>query len=185
MSTEILLHIGWNILVTKECEGLVMLDQYVQRLQNISSFDIYAVNAEGKVAPWYTVDGTIMRDLVIRETDLALQVQTVASQIAHWGRMVAQTKRVWEIEERHYRSWRSGFVLEKLNPPEGKAPSMGKIEAMYRTEKTYHELQKKVERAEEAYEASKCFYEAFRAKRDMLKAVVFRSRDDGSVQMSV
>jgi len=162
-----------------------MLDQYLQRLQNIEPFEIYAIGGEGGVTPWYTVDGTILRDLVIRETDLALQVQTVAAQIAHWGRMVAQTKRVWEIEERHYRAWRSRFVLDKLNPSEGKAPSMAKVEAMYRSDPEYAKIQTRVERAEEAHETAKMIYEAFKAKKDMLRATVYRSRDDGSISMSV
>lgn len=162
-----------------------MLDQYVQRLQNIEPFQIYSINEKGQVAPWYTVDGSIMRDLVMRETDLAIQVQTIAAQIGHWGRMVAQTKRVWEIEERHYRAWRSRFVLDKLSPKEGKAPSVAKVEAMYRIHSEYAPFQEAIERAEEAYESAKCIYEAFRAKRDMLRTVVYRSRDDGSVTLSV
>lgn len=160
-----------------------MLDQYVQRLQNIEPFSIYSIKEDGRVVPWYNVDGSIMRDLVIRETDLALQVQTVASQIAHWGRMVAQTKRVWEIEERYYRVWRSKFFLAQKGLD--KPPSEKSIEALYRTDPAYEQYQKGIERAEEAYEASKCIFEAFRAKRDMLRSVVYRSKDDGSISMSV
>lgn len=163
-----------------------MLDQYVQRLQNIEPFQIHAIKTDGTIAPWYTVDGSIVRDLVIRETDLGLQVQTVAAQIAHWGRMVAQTKRVWEIEERLYRVWRSRFYLSKIVPKDGeKKPTEKAIEAMYRTDEEYAKLQKAIERAEEAYETARSIYEAFRAKRDMLRATVYRSKDDGSVSMSV
>ena len=163
-----------------------MLDQIIQRLQNISPFDIYSVTADGQVAPWYTVDGSIMQDLVIRDIDLAVQVQSISAQIAFWGRMVAQTKRVWEIEERNYRAWRSRFTVKQLSPAEGdKAPSMAKVEALYRASPEYAKFQNATERAEEAHESSKSIFDAFKAKRDMLRASIYRSRDDGSVSMSV
>lgn len=160
-----------------------MLDQYMQRLQNISPFNIHAILPDGNHEPWYNVDGSIVQDLVIRETDLALQVQTVSAQIAHWGRMAAQTKRVWEMEERGYRAWRSRFFLEQKG--KDKPPTEKAIEALYRIDDEYAVWQTQIERAEEAHDSSKSIYEAFKAKRDMLRATIYRSRDDGSVSMSV
>jgi len=165
-----------------------MLDQFVQRLQNMPGFDIHQVTDRGEATPWYKVDGTIIRDLVIRETDLAVQVQSVAAQIAHWGRMCALTKRVWEIREREYRKWRSEYYLAMLRGAEdtdAKKPTEKQIEAMYRSEPDYATLQNEIERAEEAYSSSADIRDAFRAKRDMLKATVYKSRDDGSVSLSI
>lgn len=164
---------------------LNLLDQYVQRLQNIEPFDIYAVRPDGTVAPWYTVTGDIARDIVIREDALAAQVEAVAAQVMHWGRHAALAKRVWEIEEREYRVWKAQRYLETLKNAEGKKPTEAFIEATYRTHPEYGPRATRVERAEEAFNAAQAILEAFKAKRDMLKAAVVRAHENGQPRLSV
>lgn len=159
-----------------------LLDQYVARLQNLEPFEIQAIEPTGEVRPWYNVTGEIVRDLVVYESNLSEQVQIVAGQIAHWGRLAAQAKRVWEIEERGFRRWKAAQVLAASEPPENesgwKKPSEAKIEAMYRTNEQYAVWSKRVERAEEAFNAASAILEAFRAKVQVLRSLVFRGRDE-------
>jgi hypothetical protein len=177
-----------------------MLDQYIQRYQNLEPFSIYSIDSEGAVTPWYSVDGSIIQDLVLNEQNVGLQVQVIGSQIMHWSRMSAQCKRVWEIEERNYRVWRSKMQLEILREPadgeekpgwtktakgEPKPPTKERSEAMYRAHPEYVQHQSRIERAEEAYNAAYGVLDAFKAKRDMLKLVVRRNQETGSVELSI
>lgn len=161
------------------------LDQYVARLQNLEPFEIQAVAPDGSPQPWYTVTGEIVRELVITEHGLAEQVQAIAAQLAHWGRLAAQAKRVWEIEERGFRAWKAARVIELSDPPDNpdeakvwKKPTEARIEAAYRTAEGYAERSARVERAEEAFNASTAIVEAFRAKAAVLRWAVFKGRDE-------
>ncbi len=158
------------------------LDQLIQRLQNLEPFNIYAIK-DGIPEPWYEVTGAIVRDLVIMDQDLVTQVQSVSGQVAHWSRMAAQCKRVWEIEERLYRSWRSRFYLEKRNSDTKHTEK--EIEALYRSDGMYTRLQSNIERAEEAYESSRGIVAAFQAKREMIRAAIWRDRETGQPTLSV
>ncbi len=166
------------------------LDQQIARLQNMESFNVYSVTPDGVISPWYDVTGAgLIPDLVIQEQNLAEQVQIVSAQIAHWGRHTSQCQRVMEIEERHYRAWRSQFFLDvrtgKRKLGEGdKKPTKEETEAMYRVDPDYAVYQNNIERAKEAHESAKEIVNAYKAKRDMLRTVVRRS-GDGSVQLSV
>lgn len=183
-----------------------ILDAYVQRYQNLEPFNVYSVDAEGEVTPWYEVNGTIVQDLVLNDQAVGGQVQAIGAQIGHWARLVAQCKRVWEIEERNYRIWRSRTWLDLINRPkiipgtseyeekagwgrtakgELKAPTKEQAEALYRVDPEYAEWQNKIERAEEAYNAAEGILQAFKAKRDALRMVVRRNRETGEVELSI
>jgi len=178
------------------------LEQYIARFQNMPSFSIKAVSKDGMSAiPWFDIDPqAIVRELVLDEMNVAGQVQTITGEIQKWGRLLAVAKRVWEIEERRYRSWRSQFHLDAMTPPKGvklkpgwtttakgepKAPSIQTVEALYRADKEYHKHQVAIEEAEEVYNSVNAIYEAFRAKRDMLKQFAYRSQDTGEARLAV
>ena len=165
------------------------LDQYVQRLQNIQTFNIYSISEKGQVKPWYEVSGDIVKDLVIHPANLAEQVEAVSVQIQHWGRMAAQAKRVWEIVEREFRMWRATFYLERATPPpdepKWKKPSDTFIDHQLRIEPMYQKHYRESERAEEAYNSALAVLDGFRAKKDMLKMAVIRSHEDGAARLSV
>ena len=161
-----------------------LLDQYIARFQNIPSFNIHAVAEDGlKSVPWYEVTPEIVRDLVVNELAIPLQVETIAAEIQKWGRLAALAKRIWEMEERRYRAWRSAFMLKALDPTGKEAgwkkPTTDAIEASYRVALAYAEHQVEVERAEEAYNATESLLQAFRAKKDMLMRFAPRYHDQG------
>jgi len=168
------------------------LDQYIQRMQNMRPFNVYSVDKSGNVKPWYEVTANIVSELVIQPYDMALQVQTISNQIQFWGQMESQCKRVWQIEERNYRTWRDAKYLEFVRVPDDpdeaaawKKPSDKIATAQYRQLPEYHKKWEAVERAEEAFNASHNILEGFRAKKDMLKSYVYRSHEDGAVKLSV
>jgi len=162
------------------------LDQFIARFQHIPGINIHAITENGQEAvPWYDVGmGTVVADLVVNELTIPAQLATVTAEIQKWGRFSALTKRVWELEERRYRAWRSEFMLHAIDPegkPEGwKKPTEGALESMYRTQPEYHRLQAKVERAEEAYNTCDATLQAFRAKKDVLIALKRRYHEDGA-----
>jgi len=169
-----------------------VLDQYVARLQNMRSFNIYTIDEKGNVGPWYEVGPEIVQELVIQNYDLATQVQSISAQIHFWGRMESQCKRVWQIEERNYRRWRDNQILEMAKPPsdpeakkDWKKPSEKHIEAAYRQRPEYHKLWQASERAEEALNSCSNILEGFRAKKAMLSSHVYRAREDGAARLSV
>lgn len=168
------------------------LDQYVARFQNIRPFNIYTIDDQGNVGPWFEVTSDVVQELVIQIHDLQTQVQTISVQIQFWGRMESQAKRVWQIEERNYRRWRDAQILALSQPPDDpelakgwKKPTEKRIEASYRQMPEYDHYWIAVERAEEAFNGAHAILEGFRAKKDMLRAHVFRSREDGAPRMDV
>lgn len=169
-----------------------ILDQFISRLQNLHPFNIHAIQADGGIQPWYEVTGLIVKDLVLDEVTLAQQVQTIAAQITHWGRLAAQAKRVWEIAEREYRRWRDYQVLKMIEPPANpelakgwKKPTEAIIEATYRTDPEYVKYQVGIERAEEAYNGAIAVQDGFKAKKDMLVRYVVRYRDETQPHLTV
>lgn len=167
-------------------------DAIVQRLQNIEPFLIYKI-VEGVPVPWMQVTGpAIIAELVINPHTLAEQVDAIAAQVGHWGRLVAQTKRVWDVRKRLYMHWRSvqelhfyqalsEEVLDSKGKPKLSRPTQGQIEASYRTLPDYALFQTLVEEAEEAYNSAAAFYEAFRSKSFTMNADMYRV-PDGSMQ---
>lgn len=149
------------------------LDAYIARLQHLPSFNIHAITQDGlNSVPWYEVGPEVFRELVIDELTAPTQAARVASEIQQWGRLSALARRVWQLEERSYRAWRSAFLLTAMDPgdkPDGwKRPTKDQMDAAYRTEPKYHEFQVRIERAEEAYNASEAMVQALRAKKDAL-----------------
>jgi len=157
------------------------LDSVIARLQVIGDWNIYQL-AANEPTPFYKVTGAVVRDLVVPDGDITDQLQAVAAPIAHWGRWAAQAKRIWEVEEHLYRIWRDGFALTLIDP-EGrekgwKKPTQAQVDQTVRTHPKYVEWQIKLERAEEAYLATQAVYEAMRAKKDVLKTLWFKNRDE-------
>jgi hypothetical protein len=170
--------------------GNTVLDQYVARLQMLPPFNIYQVMPDGTVQPWFEVTGaTTVPELVIRTSDLETQVQVISAQVTHWGRLVAQAQRVWEIEDRNYRIWRDRKCLEIATPDpkdkDWKKPTEARIEQLYRTDADYPVVYAKVERAAEAFRSAESVLDGFRAKRDMMKATIMRSREGGAPTLSI
>jgi hypothetical protein len=154
-------------------------------LQNIPSFNIYQVHPDGlEVSPWYEVTSLIAHQLVLNELDLPHQVQTIASEIQKWGRLQAMAQRVWEIEERGYRSWKARFYLKAKEDSEKKLTE-ATIKAMYQTDPEYGVWNSRIERAEEAHRATSAVLDGFRAKKEALLRFAFRDRESGAPRLSV
>jgi hypothetical protein len=162
------------------------LDAIIARFQNLPGFNIHVITENGHASePWYGVEQAgLLPEIVLDESNLAYQVQIVTAQIQKWGRLEALARRVWQVAERNYRVWRSAFYLKVLEDSE-KKPTENAIQAMYRTDEKYQELQVAIERAEEATNAAHLVLEAFRAQKDVLKNHVYRSREDGAAQLAV
>lgn len=162
------------------------LDAYIARFQNLPSINLYAIADEGQNAvPWYEVQmHAVAADLVVNELTIPSQLVVVTAEIQKWGRFSALAKRVWELEERRYRSWRSEFYLAAVDPADKpkdwKKPTEAGLEAMYRTQPDYHRLQARVERAEEAFNTVDGILQGFRAKKDVLIALKRRYHEDGA-----
>jgi len=154
-----------------------LLDQYIQRLQNVEPFDIYTIDSTGTPIPWYEVTGEIVQELVVSQHDLETQVRVVSGQIAQWGRLYAQAQRVVEIEERRFTVWKAQQYLAGIEAAVGKKPSDHTLEARYRVHPEYGAMREAVERATEAAHATQAILEAFKAKRDALFRFARISRD--------
>lgn len=169
-----------------------VLDAYVQRFQNLPPWNIHLLAPNGTSAkPWYEVTGeAIARELIFDELNTMVQVDTVAADIQKWSRLEAMCLRVWQLTERELRTWKAKFSLEAVKPPvfdaeageypekEGwgtdskgkpKAPTQATIEALYRTHKKYAQLSINMERAEEAYNATRMVTEAFKVKARLIE----------------
>ena len=151
---------------------LALHDQWVQRLQNMEPFNIYTIDEHGTPTPWYEVTGQeVIQALIFNDANRGISLDIVSSQIAHWGRHVAQCSRIWQIEERRFRTWKAKVSLqlhEEAAKPDGKKATKEYIESTYRTMEDYTKHSIAVERAEEAYNAALAIHQAFRAKKDAL-----------------
>lgn len=161
------------------------LDAYVARFQSMPGVNLHSLTGDGNgTTPWFEVSmQSVVADLVVNELTVPAQLAVIAAEIQKWGRFSALAKRVWEVEERGYRAWRSAFMLAASNP-EGKAkewkkPSGETIEAMYRVAPEYHTWQTRVERAEEAYNTVEAILLGFRAKKDVLLSSIRKYHEAG------
>ena len=173
-------------------ESEIDMTAYLQRLGSLPTFNIHEVTDKG-TKPWYeVVPANVVAELMIHETDLSRDVTAVAAQIFHWGRLEAQAKRAWEVQERMYRQWREGIILKLVTPPRDeeeakkwKKPPEHVLEAHYRADKNYPTWQSRLEQAEETYNCAHAVREAFLAKRDMLKVAVVRAPIDSAPRLAV
>ncbi|UCF48605.1 MAG: hypothetical protein JSU89_15800 [Myxococcales bacterium] len=161
------------------------MDAYVSRLQNMPSWNIHSLDNEGSTTfPWFQVPHDIWRALVINELNAQAEAMTIGAEIQKWGRLTALARRIWQVEERGYRSWRSAFLLDAMNPdgkPDGwKKPTKDQVESAYRVDPDYKLWQVRIERAEEAYHATECMVDALRAKKDALIRFAPTWRDAGA-----
>lgn len=164
------------------------LNAFIQRFQNLPPFNVKALQADGTVVPWYTCNpGELVLDLVIREDNIPQQISELSTHIMNWGRIASLAQRVWEIEQRRFRTWKAQRYIELAQQPEGWTPTekdaKGKdkswskpsdkaIEFTYRTEDAYIPFNQAVEEAAEAYNCAQAFLDAFKAKRDMLRLAI-------------
>lgn len=170
-----------------------VLHEYLARLQVVPDFDVLAVGPDGNPVPWYHVPvGAVVGDLALQAGRLREQVALVGSQIAHWGRLAALTRRVWQIRERELRTWEARKTLELLDPPSDpelvktwKKPTVDQCKATYRVDVEYVQLYSEVERAEEAHNAASAFLEAFKAQKDVMRAHVRRSSAEAEPHLEV
>ncbi len=170
------------------------LDEYVQRLAHLPSFNVYAITKDGAdCEPWYEVNPQeVLNDLVIREQGLGAQLQLLGAEIMKWRRYEALCHRVYLIEERKYRIWRDTLYIKNITPPPDpeeakgwKKPTEKALEAMYRSHPDYSSFQIKSERAEDAMRGCLAVVDGLKAKRDMLKECVGRAKDDGKVGLYI
>ena len=159
------------------------LDAAIQKFQNLPSFNIYTFQ-ENVPVPWYEVrPAEVAQELVIREISVEEDAYKVAAQVLEWGRLVALAQRVWEVQQRRLRTWKAhiwvkimeDFEKEEKDPKTGKPiakkkPTEKHIEALYRVNPEYEVWNREIERAAEALNSAQTALDAFKAKRDMLRA---------------
>jgi hypothetical protein len=132
---------------------------------------------------------------MISEVDLAAQVARVSGEITHWGIMEARARKAWQRGEMEYRVWREVLTAKLLTPPvdpatklparDWKKPTEAAIEANYRSNPEYSGHQRRLHDLEESFNAAHAVLEGFRAKKEMLRASVRRSAEDGSPMLSM
>lgn len=162
------------------------LDAIVQALQNLPGFNIYAIDNVGVPVPWLEATGTdIAEELIIRESTLAIQVQSISVKIYEWGRLAARAQRIWEIEQRRERKWKAQLLKTTMaedaaKPEKERAKWTEKLqEALYRDHLEYEIWKERVERAAEAVNASQAVLEGFRAKARMLEKAIRPAHEAG------
>lgn len=170
---------------------LTTIDEVLLKLfNNKYTVNFWRVREDGGIEPHLEVDLVeIAKKLIVTQTDLRQQVQTIAMEIMEWGAWEARTKRVWDITKCNYRVWRETRYLELVDPANKSVgwvkPTEKKADAKIRLDKGYAIHYALQERAEEAYSISKAIVNGFRAKKDVLTSFVIRDREDGSARLDV
>ncbi len=161
------------------------LSAIIERLSNMHSWNIHEVKNEGMPTAWYEVVGmSIIPDLVIKEEGLQEQAQAISAQIAHWGRLVAQCKRVVDVVEREYRIWRDTLKMQLIESAEKKMTDKS-LDAAVRAHADYRIWYVRMESVEEAYNATQAVLEGFKAKKDMMRRIIYRREEDGVATLSL
>lgn len=162
-------------------------------MDHFSAFNILEIKDNGADVDFnrgLNVDASILPQLAINEANLRMEIIQLPSTIAFWTRMVARARRVWEILERDYRSWRSQITLQLLEKPADataswKKPTKDQVDATYRINPTYKLYYMKIEAAEEAYNAAVGILEAFKAKKELLKLSVITVHNENEPRMVI
>lgn len=159
------------------------LDGVIHALQNLPSWNIYGFDSTGTPVPWMEVMGVdVAEQLVIRESDIAFQVQTVSVQIMEWGVLAARAQRVWEVEQRLERTWKAQLLTGAMKA--GEKLTEKQQEALYRADSAYDSWKVRVERAAEAVNCTQAVLEGFRAKKEMLRAAIRPAQEQGALAPS-
>jgi hypothetical protein len=114
----------------------------------------------------------LIPQLTIRTKDLLSEASTCGAHILYWGIEAARAERHYEQAEAAYRAWRDRMWIEFKTggDPASKAPSDALCEKKYRTAPEYGEWQRRIADAKEGMRCSQAVLEAFRAKRELIKA---------------
>jgi hypothetical protein len=159
-------------------------DSLAQRLQNISSFNIYSIDATGNAFAWWEVTGSyIMKEVLIDESNLQEEVQTISAKIGHWGRYCSQCKRVLDIKSREYRIWKAQQYLRYRNM-EGKHTEK-EIDSLIRVDPFYNKYYQEIERAEEAYNTLSYIVQALLSKKEIIKSLVYRRNTEDGAPLAI
>jgi hypothetical protein len=160
-----------------------IVDAYLSRLQNIPPFDLQTLDDQGNVIPWYRVDGSVMRDLVVQELNFETHAAVLPMKIFHWGRLAARARRVWEVREREYRTWRDALILKCIDAGD-KKPTQKELDAQVRTHPMYGNLYARIEAAEEATNAAEAIVTALKAQKEVLRIVARRYAESGATMLT-
>jgi hypothetical protein len=162
----------------------VVYNAIIQRLQNIASINIYNINSDGSTSPWWEVNGSyIMKEVIIDESNLQEEVQSISAKIAHWGRYCSQCKRIWDIKSREYRIWKAQQYLKYRNM-EGKHTEK-EIDSLIRVDPIYSNYYQEIERAEETYNTLLNVVQALLAKKEIIKSMVFRRNTEDGAPLAI
>lgn len=155
------------------------LDAVIHALQNLPSWNIHALTADKKSSlPWLECTGPdVAEQLVIRESNLAIHVQTIGIKVMEWGVLAAQAQLVWTLEQRLNRTWKAKLLEASMQ--EGQKLTEKQQEALYRAHPDYELWEQRIERAAFALNCTQAACNGFRAKQEMLKAAIRPSRDGG------
>jgi hypothetical protein len=165
------------------------LDSYTTRLGSMTEpTTMWTLDAQGQVVANFTVSGSVVSVLLVDEATLREQVDRIAGEIMHWGRVHARQVRIHTIRERQLRQWKAGQEMAFRNaeqPPKGWGQggriTGEQVAVSYRTAPEYEVVQTRVEEAQESVMVAEAIYQAFRAKLAVLTKDVRRA-PDGSLQ---
>ena len=157
------------------------IDAAVQRLQSLPRFHLQSIDDSGRpVAHWDVSPVDLAPEIITSVHSYEIDLETVGALVVEWGVRVARAQRVWEIRERHLRTWKARKTLElkELTDEEGKPKKLtqAQIEATYRLDEAYETLNQEVEKAAEAHQCALAVLEAVRAKVQTLRSLSQKNR---------
>jgi len=155
----------------------IQIPAYQDILARIEKFETFQVADR-----LYNADRLIPQ-LTINGKDLISEAAACAALVLYWGVEAARARRHSAQVQASYRSWRDRKWLELKNDPielgdKVKFPSDTQADKMYRTHPEYGIWQQRQMAAQEAAECAEAVHEAFRVKKDLIKAMESLMRDE-------
>lgn len=151
-------------------------DKHVQRLQNMSPFNIQRLDESGEPVDWWEIEpSTLVGMVLIDEATLHQSILDLGVQVMEWARYVSWCQRICDVHERRLRVFKAKMIVAgKEKDPK---VAIALLEAAYRQLPEYEELSVAVDRATDAYNSTCAVVEALKAKREMLKTFARRMHD--------
>jgi hypothetical protein len=146
---------------------MISVPSFEDLIDRVASFEAFTVGdrqySSEHLIPAVTIDST----------DLVGEAASTSAFVLYWGQEAARARRFHARVEAAYRSWRDRMWLElKAKPVEetGKYPTDAQCEKLYRTSPDYGVWRGRLDDAQESAEMAEAVYEAFKTKKEMIKA---------------
>jgi len=114
--------------------------------------------------------------------ELLEEAEKVAAFVSHWGEQYGNAEAALHIAEAEYKHWKGSVMCAEMETEGGGRKSDSKLEAVYRSDPMYLQLNTRIAQAKAGVKSAMGTYNAYRTKADMIATALNAVSKDYSMQ---